>query len=505
VSMSMDPMHGEGESPGEEAALAESLGMSLEGQLIAGKYRVERTIGAGGMGVVVSALHVDLERRVAIKLIRDELTRDPSTLQRFLLEARAAAKMTSAHICKVLDVGRLEDGSPFIVMELLQGCDLGAILKERGRIEPTECVDWVLQACEGVAEAHALRIVHRDLKPDNLFLTRLGDGSTCVKVLDFGVSKKVGGTNPGGRLTAPRTVVGSPRYMAPEQMLFATADERSDIWALGTILYELTSGTPAFAGDNVATICSRVINEPPVPPRARAPEVSPALERVILRCLERDPAARYPNVAALAADLAPLGSPAAAGSYRRIAALSPPSAVIASAKSAGPAPLDQACATRLLPTNDSSDPTHTLPSSSRRTRLTWTLAGLVLVSAASWLLSRNHEPVVAHGTAALATALPPHSMDANPPAHSPLPVIKDPALPLRQREPEIPPPAPPRHFNAEALNVARPLASRVSLGATAKQPDNPAPSHERRSVTQRLERRTPAQDAWDISKFGGRE
>jgi serine/threonine-protein kinase len=295
------------------------LQSSLEGQLIAGKYRVERLIGVGGMGVVVSALHVDLERYVAIKLIRDELTRDRSTLQRFLLEARAAARMTNEHVCRVLDVDKLDDGTPFIVMELLQGSDLAAILEQRGRVDLVEGVDWVLQACEGVAEAHSLHIVHRDLKPDNLFMTRLGDGSACIKVLDFGISK-AGGGNLSGSLTAPRTILGSPRYMAPEQMLFSAADERSDVWAMGTILYELTSGTPAFEGDSVAIICSKVINEPPVPPRAHAPEIPQELQRVILRCLEREPHARYPSVAALAHDLAPLGSASALDSSRKIAA-----------------------------------------------------------------------------------------------------------------------------------------------------------------------------------------
>jgi len=169
------------------AAAAAPGELALSGQLIAGKYRVEKLIGMGGMGVVVSAWHVDLERRVALKLVRSELAAHEAAMQRLILEARAAAKLASEHVCRVIDVGRLDSGAPYLVMELLEGADLAQVLEQRGSIGIEEAVEWVLQACEAVAEAHSVGIVHRDLKPENLFVTRSGGLPASIKVLDFGI------------------------------------------------------------------------------------------------------------------------------------------------------------------------------------------------------------------------------------------------------------------------------------------------------------------------------
>src|SRR5579859_1664764 len=190
-----------------------------EGDLLAGKYRVERVLGVGGMGIVVAARHEQLEQRVAIKFVRDEALDNKEAVERFLREARAAVRLKSEHAAKVLDVGTLESGAPYMVMEFLEGSDLAAVLVERGPLPVEEAAEYVLQACEAVAEAHAAGIVHRDLKPQNLFLARTVGGAPRVKVLDFGVSKTLHG-NPttGGGLTQTRLMLGSPLYMSPEQM-----------------------------------------------------------------------------------------------------------------------------------------------------------------------------------------------------------------------------------------------------------------------------------------------
>src|SRR5688500_10275892 len=159
------------------------------GTILAGKFRIERTIGEGAMGVVVAARHLQLDEEVAIKFLQPEALVNPEMVARFEREARAAAKIKSEHIVRVSDIGTLESGAPYMVMELLRGRDLGVVLRERGPLPLHEVADYLLQACQAIAEAHALGIVHRDLKPPNLFLAESRDGSTCVKVLDFGVAK----------------------------------------------------------------------------------------------------------------------------------------------------------------------------------------------------------------------------------------------------------------------------------------------------------------------------
>src|SRR5262245_18034417 len=213
------------------------------GDMLAGKYRVERVLGAGGMGVVVSAMHIDLEERRAIKLMHSADLANAQTVERFLREARAAARLRSDHVAKVHDVGRLETGAPYIVMELLVGEDLSHLLKARGPLPIEEAVLYILQACDAIGEAHAAGIVHRDLKPANLVLSRRPNGAPCVKVLDFGISKR---TAPAGsamlqsEITGTAEVIGSPHYMSPEQMRSTrNVDNRTDIWSLGVILYKL--------------------------------------------------------------------------------------------------------------------------------------------------------------------------------------------------------------------------------------------------------------------------
>ena len=320
----------------------------LNGDLIAGKYRVERLLGMGGMGVVVAAWHVELERRVALKLVRGELATDEAAMQRLILEARAAAKLTNEHACRVLDVGRLESGAPYLVMEFLEGSDLADVLQQRGSIPVDEAVDWILQACEALAEAHSCGIVHRDLKPENLFLAR-GAGAASIKVLDFGISKRLG--RPERALTNPGTALGSPQYMAPEQMLAEeSVDERVDIWALGAIIYELIGGKAAFEGDSLPAICAKVLEEAPARLGSHAPNVQPLLETVIHRCLSKDREARFRSIVHLARELAPFGSELAHQSVAKVCAFLP-----LEPWPAGAAPADTGLAGPALPKDPASD------------------------------------------------------------------------------------------------------------------------------------------------------
>jgi len=291
-----------------------------EGQILAGKYRVERVLGVGGMGVVVSALHLQLDERVAIKFLLPEALDNAEAVQRFSREARAAVKIKSLHVARVIDVGTLETGAPYMVMEFLHGQDLSQRLRESGALSATDAVDFVLQACEALAEAHALGIVHRDLKPANLFLTKLADGTACVKVLDFGISKVTQPSSSGQDfgMTKTQAIMGSPLYMSPEQMASSRdVDGRSDIWAVGTILYELITGHVPFMADTMPQLCTMILQNPPPPPRTYKPDLPEGLQHVILRCLEKDRAKRPGNVAELAMALVPYGSIHAARSAER--------------------------------------------------------------------------------------------------------------------------------------------------------------------------------------------
>jgi tRNA A-37 threonylcarbamoyl transferase component Bud32 len=270
--------------------------------VLAGKYRVVRMLGEGGMGIVAEAVHLGLGHRVALKLLRSELVR-PEHRERFFREARASGSLRSEHVVATKDVDTLPDGTPFLVMEYLEGSDLGRVVQQRGALAVREAADYVLQACHAVGEAHALGIVHRDLKPANLFLTHRPDGTPLVKVLDFGIAK-VAGLEQARDLTATSQYMGSPSYMSPEQVRSAKrVDARTDLWALGVILYELLVGMPPFPGETTGDVFVRISTEPPRPFTPIQP--APGLESIILRCLQKDPDQRYRDVGELAAELAP--------------------------------------------------------------------------------------------------------------------------------------------------------------------------------------------------------
>ncbi|MBZ0236189.1 MAG: serine/threonine protein kinase [Deltaproteobacteria bacterium] len=280
--------------------------MFAPGTVIAQKYWVERVLGEGGMGVVMAATHLQLGQRVALKFLRPEAMKDAETVERFLREARAVVRLRSEHVCRVLDVGS-ENGAPFIVMEHLEGHDLATLVRQGGAMRVPLAADHVVQACLGLAEAHAAGIVHRDLKPSNLFLTRRPEGTALVKVMDFGIAKAHGRMD--ARLTDSAAIMGSPSYMAPEQLKSARdVDARADVWSLGVVLFELITARRPFDADSIAEIAAKVTLDPPAPLPLTLPR---GFAELVLRCLEKDPARRFPSVGALAQALAPYGSPGA--------------------------------------------------------------------------------------------------------------------------------------------------------------------------------------------------
>lgn len=294
------------------------------GRVIAGKYRVEGVLGEGGMGMVLGARHLDLDRRVAIKVLRPELGSSDDFVRRLMFEARAAAKIQSEHVCRVLDVGKLEDSTPFIVMEHLDGLTLAALLEYQGRIREEQAVGYILDVCQALAEAHAAGIVHRDIKPENLFLARRPDGSRSIKVLDFGVSKATADSalQGFGAVTHPETTLGSPFYMAPEQLdTRSELDHRVDIWALGAVLYQLTTGHCPFDGETIPAVFGAILGLEPTPPRMLVPELSVALEATILRCLRKEREQRFSSVAELAQALATSTASSARHAAERVSSI----------------------------------------------------------------------------------------------------------------------------------------------------------------------------------------
>jgi serine/threonine-protein kinase len=315
------------ESP--SSAHPREQGPVAPGEVIDGKYRVLRILGAGGMGVVAAATHVQLGSPVAVKIVRPEVARNREVVARFQREARIAAQLRSDHVVRVMDIGTLPGepaGVPYMVLEMLDGSDLAELLVGRGPLPFGEAVHYLVQACDGVGEAHALGIVHRDLKPANLFLARRTKGGSLVKVLDFGISSMATGDED-ARLTATGSVMGTPLYMAPEQMLDARkADARSDVWALGAILYELLMGAPPFPGNTFGAVHARVITTEAPPLLSRRPDVPAALEAIILRCLRKPPEQRFATVAALEEALRPFAvAPSAQPSSPFDPASAPPS------------------------------------------------------------------------------------------------------------------------------------------------------------------------------------
>lgn len=291
------------------------------GDVIAEKYRVEDVLGQGGMGVVLAAVDTQLDRPVAVKVLSAQHAKNAQVLERFVQEARAAARLESEHVVRIFDVGTLPDRRPFIVMEKLRGADLGQVLEAEQRLPVLDAVAFVVEAAEGVAEAHLCGIVHRDLKPANLFLARMPDGTSRIKVVDFGVSKMAARADTSLSLTATSLVLGSPVYMSPEQLRSPRdVDARADIWALGTILHELVTGEPPFVAESITELSAKILLESLPPPETRVPTPLPGgFGDVVRKALAKDRDLRYATVAEFALALAPYAPPSSREIIRRIA------------------------------------------------------------------------------------------------------------------------------------------------------------------------------------------
>jgi serine/threonine-protein kinase len=352
-----------------------------EGDVLLAKYRVERVLGQGGMGIVLSVRHMELEELFAMKLLLPQALDNPKAASRFLREARAAARLKGEHAVKVFDVGRLDGDAPYIVMEYLQGSDLKELLVAQGPLPVEEVITYLLQVCEALAEAHGMGIIHRDLKPSNLFLIQRPNGSACVKVIDFGISKVV--TQEGGDLTSSGAMVGSPLYMSPEQMMHSkNLDARSDIWAMGVVLYELVTGKVPFEGETFTQIVGRVLNHEPLLPSQVHPDLPEWVDAVVMRCLRKKPEERFQRIDELAAALR---------SRARVAVGAMTDPALTDTVRAPQRPLSssdgESVRTALAQSRaDETGPSRSRLASRRRTLIGMVAAGIALVTGGAWLL-----------------------------------------------------------------------------------------------------------------------
>ena len=280
-----------------------SMRLPCTGDRIGDKYVITRHLGEGGMGIVFEALHVRLRQPVALKFLKPAALAFPESVTRFEREARATGQLRGPHVAHVLDVDVDDQGLPYIVMELLTGRDLDAEMQLRpGPFPISEAVDYVVQACAGMAEAHALGIVHRDLKPSNLFLAEDEDGTRTLKVLDFGISKMM---QLPSSVTSTCVSMGTPLYMSPEQVRSSKyVDQRTDVWSLGVMLYELLAGVPPFSGTATSCIAAIIADDVPLLSTFRA-DVPEALVAALAKALQKDVSQRYADVYAFAEALAP--------------------------------------------------------------------------------------------------------------------------------------------------------------------------------------------------------
>jgi serine/threonine-protein kinase len=430
------------------------------GTVISEKYLVEEKLAEGGIGVVVVARHLVLQQRVAIKYLKPKTLANPAIVERFLREARLAAQLKSEHVVRVYDVGTLPDGGPYMVMEYLIGEDLGRTIQS-GPLPLPLAVDYTLQACDALAEAHALSIVHRDIKPENLFIVQRSSNSPILKIIDFGISKvrpKRGDSGYWGTETASSERFGTPLYMSPEQLRSSSkVDVGTDVWSLGIVLYELLTGSLPFRGDDLPQVCTSVLTQPPIPLTTRCPDAPPELETVLMKCLEKNPDRRFRNVAELARELAPFGPPGAIARAERIVEVTrqagdsfgPPSSVTGAAGF----PSHAAQGHRQLATTDSRAVTTVITRAGRNAGR-WAAVVLVAgVSCAAFLvgLGLRRSPAV-HTT---------NSAAEPSPAAAP-PVPKDP-LPV-----EAPAPTQTAHSQESPPRSAEAISPHVKPGATPK-------------------------------------
>lgn len=271
-----------------------------------GKYVLVREIGRGAMATVFEARHVDLEKRVALKTMHPHLAADPTAAARFLREGKAAAQIRNAHVVDIFDVGT-HDEVPYLVMELIEGTDLGAHLRDHGKLAPREIADLMLPICSAVADAHAVGVIHRDLKPSNIMLARSDDDTLAPTVLDFGISKLE--RDPADDLTASEVLLGTVHYMSPERTRgVRTQGALADVYSLGVILYECATGAKPFAGSTPYALMHAIVSTKVVAPSTLTPSVPRAFDEIVLRAMNRDPSKRFDSARALGAALFPLAS-----------------------------------------------------------------------------------------------------------------------------------------------------------------------------------------------------
>ncbi|MCC6897504.1 MAG: serine/threonine protein kinase [Polyangiaceae bacterium] len=460
------------------------------GELVAGKYLVESVLGRGGMGVVVSAVHQLFGERVAIKFLLPEAAHGVG-LERFLREAKVAFQLKSQHVVRVLDVAQLESGAPYIVMEHLAGEDLAALVAREGPLAVERAVDYVLQACEAIGEAHAKGIVHRDLKPSNLFLT--AGSEPMVKVLDFGISKLTSREETDHALTASRAIMGSPLYMSPEQLMSArSVDHRTDIWSLGVILYELLTARTPFVAETFAALSIAIVTQPPAPMRAARSDLPFDLEALVLRCLAKGVGERPESVSALAELLSVFGGATSAKrvhAVRRLAAprltgdLTVASAEAVPATSVTPATRPETDsfaggAGTFSPVSSEEPPRRSTP----RRAIAAVAGAAVLVAGAVSVRALVRSEAGAPGAAAspsavTATALEAPTEDqAAPPVSAQASVGPAAALPTPQSESPTPPtPAAPGARRDHALRADRSAPKPKPVPAVAPSASPPAP------------------------------
>jgi serine/threonine-protein kinase len=449
---------------------AEAASPVHEGDIIAEKYRVERVLGVGGMGVVVAALHLELDERVALKFLLPEGVANAQVAARFAQEARAAAKIKSEHVARVIDVGRTPTGVPYMVMEYLDGEDLERVLEARGPLPVDVAVAYVLEASQAIAEAHSLGIVHRDLKPANLFLARRPNGPAIVKVLDFGISKTITPGQP--QLTKTSAMLGSPLYMSPEQMSAGkTVDARADVWGLGVVLYHLVSGQRPFPGDTMPALVASILQSPPLPLEPIGVNVPPAFLSVMLRCLEKDPARRFPNVYELALALAGFAPATSAVSVQRIAhvlSVAPQETPLAQSpvEPSTPEPPPNAKPTSNTVDVVTGDSIAQRPLASRRTPVVGVLAAVAVVAAVGIAFVMGGKTRAAVATSAPAGAAP------VPTAAPPVPTAADDPSP-----PPMPPPTATSEVTPPPTGVPASAATAASEPSAAPRPPSRPRSH----------------------------
>jgi eukaryotic-like serine/threonine-protein kinase len=475
-------------APSEPSTSCE-LGPELEaaqvrpGEVLGGKFRVERVIGEGSMGLVVEATNLGLDERVALKFLRREALTDPALVARFAREARASVKIKNDHVARVFDVGATAHGTPFIVMEYLEGEDLATVLDRQRRLEVSDVVDYIIQACEGLAEAHARGVVHRDIKPANLFLARGAGALKQIKVLDFGISKAALVSDDLDGMHHTTEIMGSPQYMSPEQLRSTRdVDARADLWSLGIVLFELLTGMMPFTATDMSTLIAQILHDPHSRLRAVRAELPIELEAVVDKCLSKEPATRFQTSAELAVALLPFAPKRARASVERavdiarsagggppanaLDSVAPPPNQLAEVPVTLPAPADTS-----VPTLPAEAPSH-----GRLSAVVWLFAVvLALLGVGFGVFALVARSPVSPAASASASASPPSSASA----HAAAPTSEasatmeieetPPSLPMSASPPPLFAPAP-----APRAKTVRPVtvAPKASASAAPRAPES---------------------------------